>query len=264
MPDRALAILGRLYVVGVYVFIFLPLVLVLLISFSGDDYLNFPPSRWSLRWYETLLSNRSFIEAAGNSLLIAAIVTLLSLTLGTPAAYAIARHEFRGRGFVQMLILSPLMMPTLVLGLAILLVFFRLGLVATYPGLVLAHLTITLPFTVRILTTSLSTLPADIEDAAATLGARPVQTFRMVALPLMAPGMIASAALAAILSFDEIVLSLFIVGPRLTTLPVAIYRYVDERTDPMIAAVAVVLITVSLLIVLLIERTVGFLRAVGR
>src|SRR5690606_26780232 len=145
--------LGRLYVVGVYVFIFLPLVLVLLISFSGDDYLNFPPSRWSLRWYETLLSNRSFIEAAGNSLLIAAIVTLLSLTLGTPAAYAIARHEFRGRGFVQMLILSPLMMPTLVLGLAILLVFFRLGLVATYPGLVLAHLTITLPFTVRILTT---------------------------------------------------------------------------------------------------------------
>lgn len=259
-----MVLLGRAYVAGVYAFVFLPLVLVVLISFSGDSYLNFPPGSWSLRWYETLLDNRVFITAAQRSLLIAFVVTATSLVLGIPAAYAIARMEFRGRSFVQMLLFSPLLLPTLVLALAMLLVFYPLGLAATYPGLVLAHLAICLPFAVRVLTTSLSVMPPDLEDAAATLGARPLETFRYVTLPLLRPGIVAAGALSATLSFDEIVISLFIVGPRLSTLPVEIYRYVDERTDPLIAAVAVVLITVTLLTVLLVERTVGFMRAFGR
>ncbi|HEX7126718.1 MAG TPA: ABC transporter permease [Thermodesulfobacteriota bacterium] len=259
-----MVLLGRAYVAGVYAFVFLPLVLVLLISFSGDSYLNFPPGSWSLRWYETLLDNRAFIAAAQRSFLIALVVTAASLALGIPAAYAIARMEFRGRGLVQTLLFAPLLLPTLVLALAMLLVFYPLGLAATYPGLVLAHLAICLPFAVRVLTTSLSVMPPDLEDAAATLGARPLEAFRYVTLPLLRPGIVAAGALSATLSFDEIVISLFIVGPRLSTLPVEIYRYVDERTDPLIAAVAVVLITVTLLTVMLVERTVGFMRAFGR
>jgi putative spermidine/putrescine transport system permease protein len=262
--DRALAILGIVYLALVYAFIFVPLALVVLISFSADSYLTFPPSGWSMQWYAELLGNREFVEAAGNSLIIAVAVTALSLVLGTPAAVAIARYRFLGRDVLQTVMLAPLLLPTIVLGLGILLVFFRLDLVATYPGLILAHLAITLPFAIRVLTTTLATLPPDIESAAATLGATPMQVFRYVTAPLMLPGAIASAALAFILSFDEIVISLFVVGPRLSTLPVEIYRYVDERTDPMVAAVSVVLIGLSILVVLLVERTIGFMRAVGR
>ena len=159
---------------------------------------------------------------------------------------------------------APLLLPTLVLGLGILLVFFPFGLAATWPGLAIAHLAVTLPFVVRIMVTALSTLPPDLEDAAATLGATPLTVVRRVTLPLALPGLIASGALAFLISFDEVVISLFIVGPRLSTLPVEMYRYVEGRTDPMVAALAVVLIVFSLSVVLLVERLLGFMRAVGR
>jgi putative spermidine/putrescine transport system permease protein len=112
--------------------------------------------------------------------------------------------------------------------------------------------------------TALSTLPPDLEDAAATLGATPFAVVRRITLPLALPGLIASAALAFLISFDEVVISLFIVGPRLSTLPVEMYRYVEGRTDPLVAALAVVLIALSLGVVLLVERLLGFMRAVGR
>lgn len=251
---------ARLYILGVYAFIFVPLLIIFLVSFSGDDYLTFPPSSWSLRWYEAVLSNADFINGLRNSVIIAAIVMVLSILIGLPTAFALARMRFRGRDFLQTFVLSPLILPTIVLGLGILIIFFRIGLVATYTGLVMAHLTLTLPFTVRILQTTIANLPTDAEDAAMTLGASPLQTFLRVTLPQLGPGLIGAAAISAILSFDEIVLSLFIVGPNLSTLPVEIYRYVDERTDPMVAVMAVVLIVVSLAIVVLVERTVGFAR----
>ncbi|MEO1102719.1 MAG: ABC transporter permease [Pseudomonadota bacterium] len=260
---RFLHILGRLYVVAVYAFIFVPLLIIVLISFSGDDYLVFPPESWSLRWYGAVLSNQGFIEGLQNSLIIAVTVMVLSLAIGLPASLALVRLRFPGREFLTTFVLSPLILPTIVLGLGILIIFFRIGLVATYPGLVLAHLTLTLPFTIRILQTTLSNLPVEVEEAAKTLGANPFQAFMRVTLPQLMPGLIASAAISAVLSFDEIVLSLFIVGPKLTTLPVEIYRYVDERTDPLVAVMAVVLIAVSLGIVILVERTVGFARTFG-
>ncbi|WP_102225268.1 ABC transporter permease [Acidimangrovimonas sediminis] len=256
--------LGRLYVIAVFAFIFLPLILVLLISFSTDDYLNFPPHGWGLRYYHEVLGNANFMAGIRNSAIIAAIVMVLSLAFGLPAAYALTRLNFAGRDFLRSFVLAPLILPTIVLGLGILMIFTQLHLTATYPGLVLAHLVMTLPFTVRILQTTLGNLGTEVEQAAMTLGARPLQTFRYITLPRLVPGLVAAGAISAILSFDEVVLSLFIVGPRLTTLPVAIYRYVDERTDPMVAVLAVLLIAVSLGIVLIVERSVGFARAFGR
>ena len=260
---RALSVLSRLYVIGVYAFIFVPLLVIVLVSFSGDDYLSFPPESWSLRWYGEVFGNQDFARGLRNSVIIAACVMVISLVIGLPATYALVRLRFFGRDFLQTFVLSPLILPTIVLGLGILIIFFRLGLVATYPGLILAHLTLTLPFTIRVLQTTLANLPLEIEEAAKTLGATPLQTFMRITLPQLAPGLVASAALSAVISFDEIVLSLFIVGPQLSTLPVEIYRYVDERTDPMVAVMAVVLITVSLSIVVLVERTVGFARTFG-
>lgn len=262
--NRVLFVLGRIYVASVFAFIFVPLLVILAISFSDDNYLSFPPSGWSLKWYAEVLRNEDFINGTKNSVIIAFVVTFLSLLIGLPASYALVRTEFRGRNFIQTFILAPLILPTIVLGLGILIIFFRLDLVASYPGLVLAHLTLTLPFTVRILQTTLGNLETDIEEAAMTLGAGRLQTFVYITLPQLTPGLIAAGAISAILSFDEIVLSLFIVGPNLSTLPVEIYRYVDERTDPMVAVLAIVLIVISLGIVMLVERTVGFSKAFGR
>lgn len=261
---KLLSILGRAYVIAIFAFIFLPMLIILVISFSADSYLSFPPSGWSLKWYGTVLGNAAFMTGLKNSAIIAVIVAGLSLLLGLPAAYALVRMEFPGRTLIRNLILTPLILPAMMLGLGILMVFTPAGLVATYPGLVLAHLVMTLPFSIRILQTTLSNLGTDVEEAAMTLGARPLQTFLQITLPRLMPGVIASSAIAAILSFDEIVLSLFIVGPRLQTLPVVIYRYVNERTDPMVAVLAVLLIAISLAIVLLVERSVGFAKTFGR
>ncbi len=261
---RFLTAFGRVYVCFVFAFIFLPLLLILIISFSADSYLSFPPSGWSTRWYSEVLGNRTFMSGLKNSAIIAVCVAVLSLAMGLPAAWALVRLDFPGRSFLRALILAPLILPTIVLGLGILMVFTKFGLTATYPGLILAHLVMTLPFVVRILQTTLGNLGPEVEFAAMTLGAKPLQVFWSVTLPQLVPGVIASGAIAAILSFDEIVISLFIVGPRLSTLPVAIYRYVDERTDPMVAVMAILLIAVSLGIVLIVERCVGFTRAFGR
>jgi putative spermidine/putrescine transport system permease protein len=158
---------------------------------------------------------------------------------------------------------APLLLPTIVLGLAILLVFVRIDLLATYPGLVIAHLVITLPYALRILATSLVTLPPAIEDAAASLGAPPLTVFRRVTLPMMMPGLVGAAALSFLVSFDEVVISLFVVGPQLTTFPVEMYRYVETRTDPLIAAASTILVLATIACVLVLERSIGFARAIG-
>ncbi|MFD2238260.1 ABC transporter permease [Aureimonas populi] len=261
---RVVSWLARAYVALVFAAIFLPLAIIVMISFSADSYLSFPPSGWSLDWYASVLQNRDFMNGLKNSLIIAGIVSVLSILFGLPAAWALVRTNFPGRALVRNLILMPLVLPTIVLGLGILMVYTPAGLVATYPGLVLAHLVMTLPFTVRILQATLSNLGTDVEEAAMSLGAPPLRTFLQVTLPQLAPGLIASAAIASILSFDEIVLSLFIVGPRLSTLPVEIFRYADQRTDPMVAVLAVLLIAISLVMVLVIERSVGFVRVFSR
>jgi putative spermidine/putrescine transport system permease protein len=156
---------------------------------------------------------------------------------------------------------APLLLPSIVLGLAILLVFIRLDLIATYPGLITAHMVVTLPYALRVIATALATIPPAIEDAAATLGAPPLTVFRRVTLPQMLPGILAAASLSFLVSFDELVLSLFVVGPQLSTFPVEMFRYVETRTDPLIAAASVILILSTVAFVLVLERTMGLTRA---
>lgn len=250
-------------VIALYVFLLAPIAIVLPLSFSADTYLAFPPTAWSLRWYGALLSHDGLTGAFRVSLAIASVVTALALLCGVPAAYALARGTFRGRDGLLALFTAPLLLPSVILGLALLLTFSSWGLLGTYPGVVLAHLVLCTPYVVRIMTTALTTLPPGVEDAAATLGAAPGVVFRRVTLPLLLPAVTASAVLSFLISFDEVVVSLFVTGPRLTTLPVEIFNYVDTRTDPLIAAVSVVLVAGTLAGVVLIERAVGLRRAVG-
>jgi len=252
---RLLAALG-------YAFLLAPMLLVCVISLSADDYLGFPPSSLSVRWFVALARNAAMLKAAWTSTILAGIVTVVALAAGLPAALAVARGH--APPWVGVLLSAPLLLPTLVIGLGLLIALQPLALVATWPGLVLAHLVVVLPFVVRVMTTSLSALPPELEAAAATLGAAPVRVFWRITLPLAVPGVIAAATLAFLVSFDEVVISLFLVGPRLTTLSVAMFHYTESRADPLIAAVAVALIAITAMVVVSVDRLVGFSRAVGR
>jgi putative spermidine/putrescine transport system permease protein len=247
-----------------YALLLAPALLVCVISFSAGDFLNFPPPGFSLRWYVALLDNAQLMTALRNSAVLALCVAALALAAGMPAAYAIARLEFPGRTAMAGFLAAPLLLPTLVLGLALLLALQPARLAATWPGLLLAHAMVAVPFAVRIMTTAFGAVPKDLEEAAWTLGASRFRAALRVTLPLAAPGALAAGALCFLVSFDETVISLFLVGPRLTTLPVEMFRYAENRTDPLVAALAMTLIVVALAIVLLVERLVGFTRAVGR
>lgn len=254
----------RLFAFCGYAVLLAPAVVVLVVSFSAGEYLTFPPPGLSLRWYATLFANGPLMQALGTSLVLGLAVSALALLLGGPAAYAIARLDFPGKGVVAGLLAAPLLLPTLVLGLGLLLAFQPLRLVATWPGLMLGHSLVAIPFAVRIMVQAFAAVPREVEEAAWTLGATPLRAALRVTLPIAAPGAVAAGALAFLVSFDETVISLFLVGPRLTTLPVVMFQYAETRSDPLVAALAMALIAVALVVVLLVERLVGFQRALAK
>lgn len=254
----------RVVVFLLFVFLLAPVILVFPMSFSGEALLRFPPSSWSTRWYAALLENQDMLSAFGTSLVLAAVVTALSLAIAVPAAYAIVRLRIRGSDFLFNLFTAPLLLPTIVLGLAILIVFASMGALATFRGLVVAHLVITLPYALRVLAVSLGTIDAACEEAARSLGAKPLTVFFRVTLPMMVPGIVAATALCFLVSFDEVVITLFLTGPRITTLPVELFHYVEARADPLVAAVSVILIVLTLAVVLIVDRTLGLARTFVR
>jgi putative spermidine/putrescine transport system permease protein len=245
-------------------FLLAPLIVVLLTSFSNDAYLAFPPVHWGFGGYRALLANAAFRRGFGVSVTLASLVTAISLCCGTAAAYAIARFPFPGRGALLTVFTAPLLLPGIILGLGLLLVFARLGWLATWPGLTIAHCLVTLPYAIRVVLTALRGIDATLEEAAGTLGAPPWRVFRRVTLPLMLPGMIAAAALSFLASFDEVVISLFLVGPRLTTLPIEVFHAIEYQADPQISALSVVLITLTAGLVIVVERSLGLVRAFAR
>lgn len=244
-----------------FLFLLAPVLLVFPISFSGDSILAFPPGSLSLRWYEALFKNTVMMSAFLTSLEIATIVTILSLVIAIPASYAIVRLKVTGSEFLFNLFTAPLLLPTIVLGLAILIIFASIGFLATFTGLVIGHLVIALPYALRVLSASLGTLGLSCEEAACSLGAKPLAVFRKVTLPMMAPGIVAATALCFLVSFDEVTITLFLTGPRLTTLPVELFHHVESQADPLVASASVILILVTLFVVMIVDRTMGLTKA---
>ena len=249
--------LNRVVVTLVYLFLLAPIIAVVLISFNSSSQLSIQVGLPSLQWYGLMLQNQDFINGAGVSFLTAAIVALVVLLLGVPIAVAIARHDFRGRGVISALFLSPLLVPSIVIALGLLLVFQPLGLIGTYPGIVIAHFGITVPYLIRTTLMSLKTSDVRCEEAARVHGAGAFTTFRRVTLPIIAPGIIAGGVMAFIISFDEAVISLFVASSGRVTLPVAMFRYLQYRADPSIAALSVVLIAISVALIVIVERVAG-------
>jgi putative spermidine/putrescine transport system permease protein len=240
-----------------------PLLVVVAISFTSNALLTFPPEGFSLRWYEKLLHHGEFLRAIGTSVQLAIASAAASMLLGTSAAVGLRQARFPGRAAVEGFLLSPLMLPQLVLAIALLMYFSRLGLRASFVGLWLAHVVIATPYVIRMVLVSLARTDPNIERAARIAGAGPLRVFFRITLRLLMPGVVAGTCFAFIMSFDNLVVSLFLTGPRMKTLPVEIYGYLEYADDPLLAAVSTVVIVGIVLLLLLMEKTVGFTKAMA-
>lgn len=232
---------------AVLVFILLPSLIVIPMAFGEDRFLRFPPRGFTLEWFGQYLSHPEWQRATLLSVQVAALVSLLATLLGSLAAIALVRGQIARRGLVNLVLLSPLVVPNIVLAIAMFLFLARLGLTGTLLGFVLAHTVLALPFVVLTVSASLYQLDSDLELAALNLGASRLGVFRHVTLPLIAPGVVGGAVFAFITSFDEPVISFFISGPGQTTLPRRMFEDIDQNITPLLAAVATLLSAVSLL-----------------
>lgn len=255
-------ILGILAVLCV-AFILAPIVVVVAASFSAREIPEFPPSNLSLRWYAHALDQALFVQAALNSAWIAVAATAIATPIGLAAALALARGNFGGKEFVQTMLMMPIFVPSVVIGLAILLTSVEIGVRTPTARLVAAHVLITLPYLIRAIVASLSRVDVRIEEAAATLGANPLRRFWHITLPSVRPGLIAGVLFALIVSFDNVSVSLFLTTAKVNTLPLAIMNYVEYNFDPSIAAISTILVVLSVATALLLERLVGLRAAVG-
>lgn len=247
----------RAYIMTALVFLLLPIVVILPLAFSSDATMSFPPSGLSLRWMQAVFARPEFLDAFYLSATVAVSATSISLTVGGLAAYALVRYRFPGRTLCEALFLSPLIIPTVVIAIALTLILGQLGLLQSLWGLVIAHTIITLPYAIRVLSASFSEIGRDVEEAALMLGATPFRMFVHILLPLLRPGIIAAGIFSLIISFDEFTVTLFVAGPGLYTLPIEIFNYVEFYSDPTIAAISALLVAVSCAAIITIEKVVG-------
>jgi ABC-type spermidine/putrescine transport system, permease component II len=254
-------ILFRLLVTALYLFLLAPLVIVFVVSFSSNQYLSFPPQGFTWHWYEILPQKTMFVTGLQTTLITSSIVTLIVLLVGVPASLAIQRYNFPGRAALSAFFLSPLLVPTIVLALGLVLVLGPLGLTNTYLSIIIGHLSITLPYVMRTTIMSLETSDTSSEEAARVLGASGPTVFWRITFPIVLPGVIAGAVMAFVVSFDELVISLFVAQSGKPTLPVQLMNYVATSADAAVASLSVVLIVFSGVIVVVVERLVGLRRA---
>jgi putative spermidine/putrescine transport system permease protein len=237
----------RAYVAAFLVFLLAPLVVVVGSSFEPNELLRFPPHGLSLRWYAEALSSSEFVAAARISAIVGVCATVGALLLGIPAAYALARFTFRAKAVVTGLLSAPLLVPQLVIGVALLQILAWSGVAASVLTLSAGHVLISLPYVVRIVHAAILGLDVSVEDAASNLGATRVQIYTTVILPIIRPALYSATLFAFLISFDNAVISLFLVSARTTTLPIAMYNYVQYNLDPTIAAVSSMLVALSAL-----------------
>lgn len=242
----------RAVCIGVLVYLLLPVLVVIPLSFSESSFLSYPIPGWSLKWYRNLFTSDDWARAAKNSFIVAPAATVIATTLGTLAAVGLSRTQFAFKGLLMSVLIAPMVVPIVVVGVATYLFFAPIGLGDSYTALIIVHAALGAPF---VLTTVLATLQGfnqNLVRASLSLGESPLRTFFRVTLPVIAPGVISGALFAFATSFDEVVVALFLAGPDQLTLPRQMFNGIRENISPTIAAVATLLIifTTSLLLVL--------------
>jgi putative spermidine/putrescine transport system permease protein len=256
---------GLLYSFCLLMLIFLaaPIAIVIIVSFSDASFVYFPPPGLSTRWYAALLDYSGFIESLLLSVRLALLVTVLSVAIGTAAAMGLTRYRFPGRDLLNTLLMSPLIFPSIITGIALLQFFSMLGITSAFFTLTVGHTIITLPYVVRNVIASLQSVRGNFEEAAQVLGASAWQAFIRVTLPLIKPGLMAGAIFAFIISFDNYTISMWLKSAESTPLPLKIYFMVENVMNPSVAAASGSMIFLSVLLIILTERVVGLRRVMS-
>jgi putative spermidine/putrescine transport system permease protein len=253
----------RALIVAIFAFMLGPLIVTVAISFNGGTVTEFPPHNLSLRWYLAALHNPNFLPAVSNSVVLGIGAALLGCSFGTLAALGLQRWSGRAKDVIATALLSPLVVPGVVIGIALLASFVSVGLVNSWTRLLLAHTLICFPYSTRTVFASLARIEPSLGEAAATLGATARRVFWHVTLPLIRPGLAAGAIFAFVISLDNVPVSIFLVDARTTTLPIAIISYLEYNFDPSVAALSAMLIAAALALALALERVFGLRRAMG-
>jgi putative spermidine/putrescine transport system permease protein len=237
--------LFRAWCAAVLAFLLVPIAAIVPLSFSAGSFLSYPLPGWSLRWYAEVLGGGKWLGALGNSLFIGALATLLALLLGTLAALGLARQRGPVAGALKLLMLSPMIVPTILVSVGAYFFLAPLALTASYTGLVLVHTVIAVPFVVVPVLTALELLDPNLARAAAACGATPAATFRHVTLPAISPALASGALFAFAASFDDVVVALLIAGPGQRTLPREMFSGLRDSITPALTAVATLMILFS-------------------
>ena len=241
----------------VLVFLYVPIAVMVAMAFN-ESVLYELPMRFSTIWFERLVHNERLIQASLNSVGLALATTVVATALGTLAALAFARYTFRGKTLLRLLLFPPITIPWLIIGTSMLVLFFWTGIGRGLHAMLLGHVALSLPYVIVVVGARLSSFGADLEEAAATLGASPWQTFWRVTLPVLAPGVVAAAVFAFAISFDQFVISYFLAPPGVSTLPVEIYSAIRKGFTPEINAVSSLIIGLSMGLMLLVARFYRF------
>lgn len=244
----------------ILVFLTLPAVVVIMTSFNPTELLKFPPQGFSLRWYERAFTYSDFQTAFYSGLVVTFFASTIASVVGVAAAYVVDRYEFSGRRILEFILVSPLIVPRFTIGFGFLLVGAQLGVGGSYPLVILTHIVLVLPFIMRSVYVSLANIDPALERSAANLGAPPIKVLMWVTVPLLMPGIVGGWIVASILSFTEFTASLYVTNYATQTLPVAMYTYVREYTDPTIAAISSLLIISTTVGMFVVDKLLGLKR----
>jgi putative spermidine/putrescine transport system permease protein len=251
------------YVTAILLFVLGPLVIVAGVSLTAGDYIAFPPQGLSLRWYEAVLSSAVYLDSAWMSLKLAVLVTVSATVLGAATAIVLHRKNLPGTGLLAALFMAPLVLPTIIFALGLLIFWSayigRTSLLTLWVG----HTVVAIPYVIRTTLAVLSTSDRYLEEAGRTLGAGPWKTMIHVILPQAIPGIAAGAFFAFNISFDEAILSLFLRSPDIMTLPIQIYTQLEFSPDPSIAAASTLMILLTICLIAIIDRLLGIQRVAG-
>ena len=257
---RRVAGTGRALIVfnvAAYGFLLAPILVVIALSFTSGNSLTFPPPGLSLRWFRYLAGRDEFLSAALVSAQVAALAALAATAFALLAAIPLIRGRFRFRNTIETLLMSPAILPGIVTGVALLQYFTMIGLVRSFPRLVIAHAVLCLPYALRSISACLRGIDPSLEEASLTLGAGPWRTFYRVLLPLLRPGVVAGLVFSFVTSFDNVVVSIYLIGGDTVTLPIRIFTYLEWQFDPSIAAISTVFVIVTIGVVALVEALTG-------
>jgi mannopine transport system permease protein len=230
----------------IFVYLVVPTLMTIPMSISDTKFLVFPPRGFTLNWYHAFLTSEDWTTPALFSIRLAVLSTLFSLIIGFMVSLALVRGVLPGKKVLEVFFISPMMVPVIITSVAVYGLYAKFRLIGTITGMVIGHTTLCVPFVILVITANLYRFDISLEMAARNLGASAMKTFMHITIPLIKPGIIAAGIFCFISSFDELVLSMFLIGTKRSTLPIKLFSQIQLRLDPVVAAASTVFVVVSI------------------